>query len=105
METDVIVVYEKYVAYVMRLREELDAADGMRVPEAYRVRLLSFEDFSAVWEQWGTRKGIQEFFLHRFDEGYDRVAASTRQRLSRALAPAIPSGSGRVSDGGGRAVA
>ena len=76
METDATAACQKYVVYVKRLHEALDAAEGMRVPEAYRAPLLSFEEFARVWERWGNQQGLQEFWLDRFSEGSRRVAAA-----------------------------
>lgn len=85
MRTDMESLYPKYVDYVTRLQEHLDAVFGAGVPETRRARPLSLEGFSAMWSRWGSKEGLQERWLGRFTHGYESDAAACRRRLEKAL--------------------
>lgn len=78
-------VFERYVDYVQHLQRDFDVQSGTRVSGAYRVELLSFEEFSRLWDRWGESNGEQEIWQRRFDEGYDRFASRLTSRLTDAL--------------------
>lgn len=78
-------LYQKYVAYVTQLHEDLDRAPGGPIPDRYRARLLSFEDFCLMWDRWGAENGLRERWLHRFTIGYESDATALGKRLEQAL--------------------
>ncbi|NQT17886.1 MAG: hypothetical protein HQ582_34355 [Planctomycetes bacterium] len=78
-------LYQKYVAYVTQLHEDLDRAPGGPISDRYRARLLSFEDFCLMWDRWGTEDGLREHWLRRFTIGYESDAQALGKRLERAL--------------------
>jgi len=86
-------VYEKYVAYLNDLHADMDAARNTGTFEPYRPRLLSLEDFSAMWERWGRQEGLRERWLGRFSIGYDRDVAELKERLGEALGVSAAEGS------------
>ena len=78
-------VYKKYVVYVKDLHADLDAIRDAGVSEPFRPKLLTLEDFSAMWERWGLQEGLQERWLGRFVAGYQSEVAEMRERLAEAL--------------------
>jgi len=88
MTTDLGALYEKYVAYVTRLRDDFDRHVGAGVSERYRPQLLSFDDFCEVWRRWGRVESLQERWERRFALGYDRVAEALSKQLEAAFATA-----------------
>ena len=85
MCVDLESLYPKYVDYVTRLHEHLDAVVRAVLPETRRARPLSLKDFSAMWNRWGGKEGLQERWLRRFTHGYESEAAACRRRLEKAL--------------------
>jgi hypothetical protein len=88
MSVDLRTLYEKYVDYVTRLRDDFDRHVGTRVPEKYRPQLLSFDDFCETWQRWGRIESLQETWERRLNMGYDRVAEALSKQLEAAFATA-----------------
>lgn len=86
-------VYEKYVAYVNHLHRDMDAIRNAGVSEPFRPRLLSLEEFSAIWERWGRKDGLQQRWLGRFMTGYDRDVAELKETFAEALGFSTAEGS------------
>jgi hypothetical protein len=85
MATELGTLYEKYVDYVTRLRDDFDRHVGAGVPEKYRPQLLSFNDFWETWRGWGRVESLQEAWERRFALGYDRVADAIAKELEAAF--------------------
>ena len=98
MATDLGTLYEKYVDYVTRLRDDFDRHVGARVPDKYRPQLLSFDDFCEAWRRWGRVESLQETWERRLNMGYDRVAEALSKELEAAFA-VTGDGSGGTSLG------
>ena len=97
MRTDMESLYPKYVDYVTRLQEHLDAVFGAGVPETRRATPLSLEGFSAMWNRWSGKEGLRERWLRRFTHGYESEAAACRRRLEKALNVCSPRGGQAVA--------
>jgi hypothetical protein len=88
MTTELRPLYEKYVDYVRRLRDDFDRHVGADVPERYRPQLQSFDDFCETWRRWGQVELLQEMWERRLNLGYDAVAEVLSKKLRAALAAA-----------------
>ena len=88
MTAELRTLYEKYVDYMTRLRDDFDRHVGNDVPERYRPRLLSLDDFCVTWRRWDQIPSLQETWARRLDLGYDRVAEELSRQLEAAFATA-----------------
>jgi len=88
MLTDLQLLYEKYVDYVTRLREDFIQHLGLRLCDSYGPRLRNFDDFCLTWQHWGKTEGLQEEWRGRFEAGYDSVAKKLTERLREVFSPA-----------------
>ncbi|HEX2988912.1 MAG TPA: hypothetical protein VHS06_12190 [Chloroflexota bacterium] len=98
MAADLRTLYEAYVDYVARLRDDFDRHVGAGVPERYRPRLLNLEEFCDAWRRWGHVGSFQETWQRRFALGYDHVADALSKELGVALATAGHGCEGRLVD-------
>jgi hypothetical protein len=85
MAADLRALYGLYVDYSTCLRADFDRHLGSSVAERFRPQLLSFDDFCALWRDWGRVESLQETWQRRFVFGYDRVAENLSRGLETAL--------------------
>ena len=90
MNTDLQLLYKKYVDYVTRLQTDFVDHVGAGVSERYRPRMLCFEDFCQTWQRWGESETLQETWRQRFEAGYDKVAGMLLKHLEQALYQSNP---------------
>lgn len=84
MSLDLDRVYQKYVAYVTCLHQDLASRPDGTVARGYRAALLSFEDFSELWHRWEAWPGYHEHWLGRFETGYAHQVSAVAACLERA---------------------
>jgi hypothetical protein len=86
MDSDLAVLYQKYLAYMADVRRACEAmrevSRGLPLPET-----LSSDQFNEMWRLAGQHPGLRERWLRRLTNGYEREKTEIARSLADRSAP------------------
>jgi hypothetical protein len=87
MDTNVAVLYHKYLAYMADVRHGYEAALRGKSPWLPLPDTLTFDQFEDMWRLAGQHPELRERWLRRLTYGYEQERTEIAESLAEIHAP------------------